>query len=1042
MVCREKEGAATGENNRKEAYLLEPEAAICHRSAQPGRPSPHASILNWLLPAPGAIIDDQSIWAYRWVVNGGRRAVQGHLPGFDNGNSLAAERQLAERIQQARPPDGRPWSICEARLDEADYQALQSWSQTLPPSRAEYMTGPRAIVLMAFLAETARRRPAGSGFWKPITEEFSIQTRSKLFHAHNDQPREPVHEAIQEAARLGLRNVLERDRDHDDPSHRWRGTVELQFGFTPFEAQSGLADWLVGQNQPVAVKRLLTDPDLRCRSFEDHWQTLRAFRRGQLTDGQLRGRLEQSPWVPAGGWQLLADAARRVREAHCSAAAGHTQGADPNALDDPDEPEVLDESSWRIVWDLDGELRLVVTIADLACAGLEAPRYRLQIGGRTRATILRSSAGTYTCGSGGRIELLCDRPILDVSLVDHTGRIAATQVLTLWDAAAELNIFSAAGRPYPLNRAITAGSECILQWAEGLELQPSPDGVRAAGRLWGRCVIVGAETPRLLDPAGHVVWTPVRGTPRARAPVSELLKVHLDGDANRTVELGDPLYFRFDHPARLKVASVRLDGEDVPFERTINGRVGPVVVSPRLAMEGVWFHVGLRTRVEPNGVLTMVRVEAERLPVAGIAGFEPESGRWSAHDAARPIEVAELAAARLFVPPAWGPSAALMEGAAYRRAVGRPRATQLERAQLMGAPLWLRRSPYNCDERPVRLALAVSDRGVVRSVGTWPDGEGMLVVGVDGIEEIGERHAVVAWSPRRGTFVARGGEIRPGPAGAWFVDWRWGRIDEGEAVAVAVAHDGAWLGLGVRGPLDELLRRDPDASYALDAVRHAALIRWSRLPALQEHERGRPILALFAERHPHEFLGAWHRAVGLEDWGLFQDAARRDADASIVRELLSGWDPSPGDDTVAPLLKHFDRGGDPWDRLVEELIEHDPLLVGKLLRTNWMCRDEEARRRRLRVWLDRIRDEQWPSGEGGPGPIPSEHFARHLIKRALGVLDGRPIGEFDREPYLAENLATALDVGTFRSRLAHEVLRYIEARIDRAARPRAGAARR
>src|SRR4051812_15988537 len=81
-----------------------------------------------------------------------------------------------------------PWSICEVRLSQDDYQRLQRWAATVTTSRIDDVNGDAGLVLLAFIAEWNRRNSPGDTVWVGLPPLFEVaSTRRKLFTG-NDQP--------------------------------------------------------------------------------------------------------------------------------------------------------------------------------------------------------------------------------------------------------------------------------------------------------------------------------------------------------------------------------------------------------------------------------------------------------------------------------------------------------------------------------------------------------------------------------------------------------------------------------------------------------------------------------------------------------------------------------------------------------------------------------------------------------------------------------------------------------------------------------------
>ena len=636
--------------------------------------------------------------------------------------------------------------------------------------------------------------------------------------------------------------------------------------------------------------------------------------------------------------------------------------------------------------------------------------------------------------------------MLTITLVDPGGQIHATQTINAWDGAEDINLFTIQGRELGLGALLESGKPFVLQIAADLRVVPEPEIWRKSSgvnlRRW--CVIQtepGASDVRVLDPKGTVLWQPRVGLPIPPPAWTRQLEVQWDVREKSPALFETPLRFRiFALPAGTEIVFARLNGSPIPFDPQ-QGLLGPVTLTAELALSGFRFRIGLSR----DGRTTIIERKAD-VPVAGAlqlrkSGWKPLArDRWIGTDEARAVPC------RIFIPSIWEeetglsePRAVLMEGAAYR---GESQGTNASPWSLLGygrnatAPtvslqLGRGKRPAMCGSHQLRdrpEASVRKERGIAyESYFTNPSCQENSTA-----SSCGRRMAAWRWwneprsrrtltrtsgrSPILGRASPRVSSPRCRSTGSDWVSGGW--------VVFTTTSAACRVRLISSGPFLRPLSSDGFNSQLLET-------KWSE-----------PILAGFAERHPLELIAAWFFDDGLDPFGLSHDdsAERREADRSVLRTLLIGW--KPDQDATRSILARLkvNNPKDPHTELIDTLLPHDPLLVGNMLKQVWSNRTQ-CERRRLRAWrghvvgIDRVQGDQLLYQKQcesllnaaahhlrlDPRTGIDENFVKGVADTAIEAFKGRPIRDFQ-----VANLATALEVGSFRQYLGMRVLEELE----------------
>ncbi len=210
----------------------------------------------------------------------------------------------------------RPWSIVELLLSENDIEWLRAWLRCLTPNNTQNWVKSVMLtklddegfvsyrqmfgsILICAAAEVCREESREDSVWPTIRRILADapELQGELFLS-NGQPSPLTKDVITDAVRaLNLRHAMD-----IEGTQQWFTTIKLQFGFTYRGAKNRLAEWLVNLGRPHAVQYLIGDsdcPELTSKSFQALWSALTQYRRGLITESEIRRSLEGNPWVKA-----------------------------------------------------------------------------------------------------------------------------------------------------------------------------------------------------------------------------------------------------------------------------------------------------------------------------------------------------------------------------------------------------------------------------------------------------------------------------------------------------------------------------------------------------------------------------------------------------------------------------------------------------------------------------------------------------------------------------------------------------------------------
>lgn len=931
--------------------------------------------------------------------------------GIDPAGQGPAIQAAASAVAARLAPLRTPCSLCEARPDEDDYAWLRRWAEKLEPATACSWLTPvpdpqahgmafaerlRAIgCLLLFVADETARREAREGWlWSVVQECFRPETRRRGGLFAQGQPTRWHKEALEAAADwLGLRHVF-----GIEGTQNYYVTVYLQFGFT-HGALAQLPYWLVGQSVSEAVHHLLETAQgarFPSASFQRLWCHLREFRRRNVTEDRLRRTIKDSPWVlPTWEDELVRQARAKPELADSSGASGQLAGA-RQFLDPP-----------RLCWQPPADPRFTCALANLA--DLAAERYRIQVGSRTLATLLRRADETYD--HPGAIELPLTRARYVVSLVDDPGPVVPsegapreggipTQAVDLWQPADDVNVYELpSGRRLPdaWRERLDGQRAYALVIADDLDVEPPPTAWHVAGGMRFVYLAPGWPADLKVTLEGEALWAPYVGRgqpPTGREPdwASGLAVYRVEsGD----IALGGSFCLALGGlPEGAEVAWVRVNGQAREFRQSGVTVVEGLIADAELAGAPVECTIGLRRGDERTRVRRSLQLD-----VVGAAAAS-EYG-WDVLYANQEIQTAEAREQvwRVFLPlRRWqkeGCEPSLFEGATFTaHAPSTPR--PLGALAGLGAALTVRQRPYNAREE-VPLARCVTAPGVV----SWVERAGRQAVCIQLRLEIEWScdHQVAVWPVGGAPGLVPAGQVTRVSADRWQVE---GVRAQPERLLLGVAYQGARLGCWWPDSLGEVWREP-----ACDATCAAALIRWLQLPILDA--RHAAAFRTFAHAHPGETLAAW-----LLDRGLpapLEFAPTGEAWLAAVREVFWEWQPDPV--SADGLARGLSGPGEQHQlAILIRALRSDPLLLRRVLAA-WsrgslagLAADGAGGLDcRAQALLDRAAAVMGVD----------QYFLRHVARRALQahLVDGVDL----------DNLRAALGVAPFRDFLTLEILR-------------------
>jgi hypothetical protein len=678
-----------------------------------------------------------------------------------------------------------PWSICEARLGDGDYQRLSAWAATVPSPRLNDATGSAWLVLLAFFSEWNRRYSEGDTVWRGLAALFGDKrARARLFTAGGDSQsftRELIEETVR---RFRLRHAFEQSRDE---AQRWYVTIQLQYGFSLPHARNQLGNWLRGHRPPEVALRLL-EPEgyYRSASFRRLVRDMKSYRRNYLPESDFRRTLLENPWVlPA--WEN--EIVTLIDEI--------PQGGEE------DEPEFRLLSDPHLTWEAGPEVWC--RVCDLPDR-LTAPRYLLRSAGRDIARYYRGRSGEIKADRR-EAQIPLENPEAVVTLETPDGEAVEVQTIRLWDPNVVAQVRPVGRETEEAVERLLPGEQVLITSTEAV-VTPAPvvwRYVGPRGRRWW--LLDGRERVRVEDDG--VVWN---GEPPPPPPAwANGVSVSLE-TAGSSFRLGQPVRFRISAAPGVEVTHAACAGRPLSFANSSRRRTSQVPV--RAEMSG---QCRLRVGATRGGESVVVQREVS-LPVRAVTwadgGVEiSRNGPLSCFEAMnRPVRLLSD-----------GP-AILIEGREIFGPLPTGRAARIRRVLGTGKQLIVANSPFNTTDH-FPLAQSAVDNGFARSLER--EGERFRLSLLRSLPP-GERHGLFLWSPIDGITILGVSEISTEDGGrAWAFHAPW----ETDTLLAAVVYEGHCLAAAWCG--QERRFYDPHATDGVDVLTRIALIRWCRLPGLR-----------------------------------------------------------------------------------------------------------------------------------------------------------------------------------------------------------------
>ena len=969
-----------------------------------------------------------------------------------------------------------PRSLCQIQPDEDDYEWVCEWAGGLTPQHLQrWLFGFRSrmvalqegivslsyaeaagCLLLLLATESARRDASEGSLWPTVRRRFSDSARRMLFDAQG-QPKREFKDALEGAARkLSLRHIF-----GIAGTHNYYISVYLQFGFTQ-KGMERLPHWLAGQPASEAEAHLLgyaedTGGSCRSESFASLWDTLRSYRRNNVTEANARRTLSRSPWVLPDWLDVLIEQAVQSR-----------QIPDREFGDDsfePLPPTFLADTKLR--WELPANPAFTTEVVNLADFDLTSDRYQVIMGNDRLATLLRNEDGHYTATSE-RVTLPSEAADFTVALGDDNGTVVASQLLQLWDPDEDVELFDleTGARLNAYDALRSPNKDYGLLVSADLMVEPSGlhfDTVGAgdhAKRLYllqagdNRKVLVtlpgaGAEASEFWN-------SEIDAGLRAKPPEPGWVAlVDTDIVPQGPERLGRRRRIRITVPySDIIVQYVRVGGtpldcalegdrvyqtEEFDTYRSISA-IGPHRIRVKL---------GLRRGSELTPVERDCFANAYGVMRASVDGWEVVNpqGKLSTNDTSRYTYRLVMAGTEAQVS-----DLALMEGSVFlRRAWSRPRG--LGELGGYGAPLEIR-APYNPfdDGNSLVIASEVRNTGILANAAKREGGE--LCLSFRDPLEPGRGHEIVLWAIGVSPLICRAVDVVMHQG----TEWRLLGVEyPSEHCCVAVSYAGVLIGSWCP---DRVANIDVDNEDS--ALTTAAMLRWMHAPIVAPgwSEASRS----FAHRYPAQVLAAWLCEEGLPD-GLLHGIGSNEQWGAAVRKTFAGWNPAL--QAARDIINNLGEGHSYGDVVFESLLlllREAPLLMGRVARA-WMAStsgpDQRQSERAKRDLIERLRYliadvpeesvrpflmEQWQLGklEEEPQLEPLSDFEKQQSERdkmrellddaaeAMAVDPGhvgnvieKVLGPLDYEglEYLDQNNAeTALNVRPFREVLGLRIL--------------------
>jgi hypothetical protein len=350
--------------------------------------------------------------------------------------------ELATHLLKRKPND-ETWSLCELKLSTEECEGLWSWLIESGSINAQcWLRRPYGkpfgqriafgLVLMVAETEWLRREARGvRGLWTKLYAKFGQHGELGSLFLSSGQPTAEHRHLLEETAnRFGLLNIFGQEGHQN-----WYVSLYLQIAFTYHDFKERLPEWLAGW-RTLAINILL-DPKSGNSGFSLLWNALSAYRRNNVSIGQVRGIVENSPWVlPEWRDEILVCALKRRDLSE--------RTHDDEDLEDDLYLQFLSEP--LLIWNPQADPYFTCELINLTAQGLTAGHYCVWIGSREVGRIIRQADGGYTQADAGEIHIPIARASDIARIEAPSGESVASQEIRFWPSEDEINLYDARGR--------------------------------------------------------------------------------------------------------------------------------------------------------------------------------------------------------------------------------------------------------------------------------------------------------------------------------------------------------------------------------------------------------------------------------------------------------------------------------------------------------------------------------------------------------------------------------------------------------------------
>lgn len=750
-------------------------------------------------------------------------------------------------------PAAAPWSLCELRLDEADFQWLCHWAQSWPESEAErwlrrlapfrVVVGEQSftnhqavgVLLLLFCAECVRRDGAEGRMWPCLRFD---KERKLRFARANDRifnevgiVRGRVYRALHRAAfRLGIRHAF---RDGDEQIYY--NTIGFQFGLTRAGIER-LPEWLNGYASPCAVREL-RQGRLVSPSFQTFWNSLLDLRQGLLSEAEWRLRCADSPWIlPA--WSDEICTAARLRRSLAIERDTRAGGFSAPLAAVFDEAE--NESELRAGADFLEEPRLVFEgdTARWTCAARDfvLPASRANLPDSLEFYLGKNFVGRYFRSNGRRFtpaNRSWTIPLVAPCLASHlvnNGVVVARQNLQLWPDCGVALWSLSSGKRLDVWTHVPRGAEYALLVDDDLETLPRPPKYQKVGER--TLFFPDAEwfVNGVVRHENRDYWRALKRQEPLWAK-NLTLEIQFDGEK---LGFGDSFRVAVSHPQELQIMA--LHGAGRTFSRLESSEEKTAFAGFSIAPDNATTHLLLEIEVRAGDECAVL---SRRLavPLWGALWRENESQSWNKADPDAPWNLSKPRQWKIF--GAFENGAMICEGAAPVDLLpARARALKPKLAQ--GEPLSIRTSPFDGENEAMRLCSSIRNGGEILDLEFQSD---WVHLHLAHAFDAGEFHQVFAWL-HNGAIVQIDAPDILAQGALWSIENSF----EAPLLTLGIAFEGDLIGSWVASNWAPLFQN----LAAHNAAELAARARWFDLP-LWEGDFARQ----FARLWPAQTLEAW-----------------------------------------------------------------------------------------------------------------------------------------------------------------------------------------